>query len=865
MTSVTEEIANALARARLHSPFLAGALTRQEDLAAILEAGELESAFNAVSDVSEDSIRRRLRLLRDRTALVLAIGDLGGAYDLEMVTRQLSKLADLALDAAIEDAIHTRVPGAASAGFTAIALGKHGSRELNYSSDIDPILIFDPAMLPRRERDDPAEAAVRVARHVVDLLQTRNGDGYVFRVDLRLRPASEATPLAIPVDAAISHYESSALAWERAAYIRARAAAGDTALGNRFLAAIQPFIWRRSLDFGAVGELRGLSRRIRAHHDAGQRFGPGFDLKRGRGGIREVEFFVQIQQLIHGGRNPELRVPATLDAITALENAGLIEAEAAKTLADAYRLYRTIEHRLQMVDDRQTHSLPHGDALDGVAKLHGVADGAALLALLEPHVGAVGALYDALDGEEPHTVVSFGGFPDPVNAERRIAAWRAGNYRALRTPPAQAAMERLLPGLLASFSDAPDPTAALIAFDRMLSGLPTALNLFNLLDAQPQLRALLVSILSHAPVLAEALGSRPALLDGLIDASVLDPVSSVSDLARSMHSGGPIEGQLDRVRLLVGEHRFALGVQIVEGVSDPLAVAAGYARVAEAALVSVADASTADFVARHGVVPGSELIVLALGRFGGGSLTHASDLDLIYLFTGDFQAESDGEKPLGATHYYNRLAQRLTAGLSVPTTVGALYEVDTRLRPSGTQGPLVVSVDSFARYQRDDAWTWEHMALTRARPVYGSPAARQSLSDVIDHVLATPREPAKLRADVIAMRAEIAVNKAPLGPFDVKLETGGLVDYEFALQFRQLAGEVPFGASYPGLDEAHRLLTRLLVTLRLVSPSMDAPPVVTRPVVARACGAADWDDLLDRLARARQEIGAAWADVVEGR
>ncbi len=863
MSGLPGDIADALARARGNAPFLASALGRNHDIAAMLDAGDFAGARAAADVVQEGPPRRRLRQMRDRIALVVAIGDLAGVLDLAAVTGSLSDLADFALDAAIADAIALRVPGAEPAGFAAIALGKHGSRELNYSSDIDPILIYDPGVLPRRERDDAGEAAVRIARHVVDLLQTRDGDGYVFRVDLRLRPASEATPLAIPVDAAISHYESSALAWERAAYVRARAAAGDQALGTRFLSAIQPFVWRRSLDFGAVGELRGLSRRIRAHHAAGQRFGPGFDLKRGRGGIREVEFFVQIQQLIHGGRNPALRVPDTLGAIAALKAAGIVDLSAADTLATAYRLYRTIEHRLQMVEDRQTHSLPWGDALDGVAQLHGLPDGAALLALLAPHVDAVGALYDGLDGDEAPTMVSFAAFPDPPAAERRIAEWRAGRYRALRTTPAQAAMERLLPGLLAAFAEAPDPHAALLAFDRLLGGLPTALNLFTLLDSQPRLRALLVAVLSHAPVLADALGARPSLLDWLIDASALAPVGSVADLAAAMTGSGTVEDRLDRVRQIVGEQRFALGVQIVEGAADPLAVAAGYGRVAEAALVTVADAVTAAFEAQHGRVPGSELVVLALGRFGGGSLTHASDLDLIYLFTGDFRADSDGSKSLGATQYYNRLAQRLSAGLSVPTSVGALYEIDTRLRPSGAQGPLVVSVESFARYQREEAWTWEHMALTRARPVYGSSAAHAALTRVIDDALAAPRDRLKLRDEVVLMRAEIARHKPPLGPFDVKLGAGGLVDYEFALQFGQLAGDVPSGARLPGLDDAHDLLTRLLVTLRLVSPSMDAPLAVTRPIVARACGADDWDDLLERLARARQGVAAAWAQVVE--
>lgn len=858
-------------------------MTRRPEIVALLEAGNIEAAIEAAAE-PEGTVARRLRVERDRLALALAIGDLAGALPLERVIGALSSFADRALGMAISEAVAQRTPDADARGFVVIALGKHGSRELNYSSDIDPILIYDPRTVPLRPREDPAEGAVRIAKAVVHLLNTRDGDGYVFRVDLRLRPSPEATQIALPVDAAISYYESSALGWERAAYIRARAAAGDTALGTDFLDAIRPFVWRRSLDFGAVGELRAMSQRIRAHHSAGQKFGPGFDLKRGRGGIREIEFFVQIQQLIHGGRDPALRVPNTLGAIAALSKAGWIEADVATTLAAAYRLFRTIEHRLQMVDDRQTHSLPlTPDALDGVAQLHGLDDGAALLALLGPHVDAVGTLYDALDdAEQARVPVSAedalveAGYADPAAMARRITDWRSGKLRALRSGAALEALEAALPGLIAAFGAAPDPDAALGAFDRLVSGLPSAINLFRLLEAQPALTGQLVDILSHAPTLAEALGRHPALLDRLIDATAFDPVGDVPSLVAEMRErSGEVEAQFDRVRHIVGDYRFSLGTQIVEGRSDPIDVAAGYSRVAEASLVTVAQSVTADFARKHGVVPGSELVVLALGRFGGGLLTHASDLDLIYLFTGDFEAESDGEKPLGASHYYNRLAQRLTAGLSAPTSAGALYEVDTRLRPSGKQGPLVVSFESFARYQQESAWTWEHMALTRARPVFGSDAAREELGAIVRAALTRTRDVGELATAVIGMRGDIALNKPPVGPLDVKLSDGGLVDLEFAVHFHQLASGIGLspdlgtailalveaGRVSPELPGAHDLLTRLLVTLRLVSPTMEEPAPATCDIIARACGAGDWDALLVQLAAARQCVSATWSAV----
>jgi glutamate-ammonia-ligase adenylyltransferase len=892
MTRPSDAASGALARAAANAPFLRSLIERHPDLVERLAAGDIVGALAACPPADPAlPVARALRLERARTALAVAIGDLAGLLDLDGVMTALSGLADRALDRAIRTAIAERTPAAAPIGFAAIALGKHGSLELNYSSDIDPILIFDPATLPRRPREEPGEAAVRIARRVIELLQTRDADGYVFRVDLRLRPSPEATPIALPVEAAIGYYESSAAAWERAAFVRARAAAGDVALGQGFLDAIRPFVWRRALDFGAIGEIRAMSHRIRDHHLSGQTFGPGFDLKRGRGGIREVEFFAQIHQLIHGGRERALRAPATLPALAALAAQGRIANEEAAALGAAYRTYRTVEHRLQMIDDRQTHQLPRDpEALAAVARLHGLAGADELLALLEPHVDRVGRIYDALDsapgsglpndGDALAEALAAAGFPAPDAAAAVIGRWRGGAVRALQSAAAREALEEMLPALTAAIGTAPDPLAALHRLDDMLARLPTALNFFRLLAARPALAALLASILAHAPALAADLGRRPELLDGLIDASALAPAPAVEELAAEFAAAEPDEDYerlLDRVRRRVGERRFALGVQLVEGTSDPLAVAAGYARVAEAAVAVLAEATVRDHQRSHGRVPDSELVILALGRLGGSALTHASDLDLIYLFTGDFAAESDGPKPLDATRYYNRLGQRVSAALSVPTAAGPLYEVDTRLRPSGSTGLLVVSVDSFAAYQRDSAWTWEHMALARARPIFGSPAARAAVARAIDDALAAPRDPARLIADAVAMRADIARHKPPAGPLDAKLSPGGLVDLEFSVHVAQLEHRVGLdpqleaaidalaaaGHLPAGFAEAHRVLARLLIALRLIAPDAAVPAApATRARIAASCGVGDWDALLAAYAAARQTVADHWAQIV---
>ena len=887
-------LADARHRALHHAPFLAAALERHPDLVEQLDRQGLEATLAVIRDRHADApVSEALRRQKNALALVLALADLADMVPVEKVTHVLSDFADEALDRALADIIARRTPDAQPAGFAIIALGKHGGQELNYSSDIDPIFLYDPDTLPRRAREEPADAAQRIARQLIDIMSQRDGHGYVFRMDLRLRPAAEVTPLAIPVDAALSHYESQALTWEQAAFIRARAAAGDRTLGQYFMESLRPFIWRRSLDFGTIDEIAALTRQIRDHYNKGQLLGPGFDLKRGRGGIREVEFFTQAHQLIHGGRNPALRVRSTLDALAALARAEIVPASEAALLADHYRSLRTFEHRLQMVDDQQTHSLPVDPAaLDNVARLHGLTDGAALVGALGRVTGEVAGIYDGLiasqhgqgddagvplsnDPELLAEALAHAGLEQPEKLAERVQGWRGGAVRALRTAAGRKAFEEVLPALLSAFADAPDQASALNRFDDLLRQLPSTVNVFRLLQARPALMQTLVDILSHAPTLAEALARRGDLLDGLIDASAYDLIGSVDEIAERLsreEPGDDYQQRLDAVRVRVGEMRFALGVQLIEGRHDPIAIAGGYARVAEAAIRRLADCAVQEFTAVHGQMPGSEPVILALGRLGGGALTHASDLDLIFLFSGEIGGESDGKRPLGSTQYYHRLAQRIIAALSVPTAAGALYEVDTRLRPNGAQGLLAVSFASFAEYQHEQAWTWEHMALCRARVVYGSAESRARLEAIIGAVLGAPRDPGQIRADALKMRSDIAQHKKPLGPLDVKLLPGGLVDLEFIVHTLQLVHRTGFdpdlrraidalvaaGLVRPEIAEAHDLLTRLLVSLRLVAPDCSEPPPASQMLIARACGQESWNALLAAVESACASVQTAW-------
>jgi len=883
----------ALERARGFSPFLREAIEARPELAeTFLEQGS-RAAVAAALTAGNAAVEVELRRTRLGLALTIALGDLSGELELEEVTRLLSEFADQAIERALETAIGERVADAETTGMAVIALGKLGSCELNYSSDVDLLLLFDPVTLPRRERDDPGEAAVRIGRRMIEILQQRTADGYVARVDLRLRPSPEVTPIVLPVNAAISHYESSALPWERAAFIRGRAAAGDKSLGRHFLKSIEPFVWRRSLDFGVIDEIRQISARIRDHFAQGGRLGPGYDLKRGRGGIREIEFFSQIQQMIHGGRDPSVRAPATLDALAALAAAGRLDSADATALSDAYRLLRTIEHRVQMIDDAQTHKVPaEPDALDRVARLHGLEQGGDLLDLLKPHVERAGELFDGLAPEskgrlsnDPDILLDelrAIGFPDPAKAALRIADLRSGRARSLRSPAAQTAFEAMLPGLLTAIAAGPDPEHALNRFTDIVERLSSGVNLYRLLEARPKLAQLLARILAHAPALSDQLAWRPELLEGLFDASSFDPPPAAEEFAARLGDamrGQPYAAALDRVRRMVNERRFALGVQLIDRRDDPLQVAAGYARVAEGAVLALADAAVREFEELHGKIPGGELVILGLGRLGGCSLTHASDLDLIYLHTAGPDAPSDGGKPLGPANYFNRLASRVTAALSVPTAAGPLYDVDTRLRPEGAKGMLVVALDAFERYQRDEAWTWEHMALCRARPVFGSDAARVRSAKLVAEILRRPRDARQVAADAITMRAEIERHKRPAGPFDVKLGPGGLVDLEFAVQMLQLTRHIGLD---PRLEDsvqqlaearlidaniipAQLLLTRMLVMMRLVAPDGNELIPETWELVAAACGVTDHKALLAEHDSARHSIAALWKSISCGK
>lgn len=880
---------DALARASAHAPFLRGLIRREADLIEQMRAEGYDAAIaTSLARLDPESPAPSVRAARGGVALTVALADLAGEWPLEKVTAALTDFADRALDFAITAAFAER--GEKPAGMTALALGKMGSFELNYSSDIDIIFLHDDAIIPHRANEEPTEAAARIARRVSTLLSERTGDGYALRVDLRLRPDPENTPSSLPIEAAEHYYQSAALAWERSAFIRARAAAGDLGMGRDFLQAVSPFIWRRSLDYSALAEIREVSHRIRDHFEEGQNLGPGFDLKRGRGGIREVEFYAQVHQMIFGGRDPALRSGATLEALEALAQAGKIDAADAAVLADAYRHYRTLEHRIQMVNDQQTHAVPKLAAeRDAVARLHGAANWKAVEAELAPRLKAVAKLYDRLleTGEEER------GQRIPLGSDAALAwatkakvgdarllttlleGWRSGRSRSLRAPESVQAFEAVIPALVQQIGGGKPGRDALLRLDQFIAALPSGVQFWRLLAAHPALLAVLGRLLTATPLLADALAKHPSLLDVLLEPGQPLPDAETATVElRQLVRGQSGEQVLDRVRQWTAERRFQLGVHLLDAATDPHAAAREMAHMAEAAVTVLADETIREFTEKHGTVSGQRLVPLALGRFGGGELTTQSDLDMVLLFTGSFETHSDGKPPLSASAWFNRLGQRLIAALTVPTAAGGLYEVDTRLRPSGADGLLVVSLDSFVRYQEGDADLWEAMALTRARPVGASPEDMALVQAAIDRLVALPRDPAFVKREALAMRRHMAKHKPAAGPFDVKLMKGGLVDIEFIVQTRALTAghKVPAALAEaaamlaPELVEPARLLMSVLVILRLVQPhdSAGTSDAASGRVIARCCGRDSLAALKADLAAARAIVQQSWAETFEG-
>lgn len=771
----------------------------------------------------EAALRRDLRRVKAEVSLAVALADIGGAMGVMDVTGALTRLADATIsaaarfllieaDAAGKLSIADKADPERDSGWIILAMGKQGAFELNYSSDIDLIVFFEPAVVPTTDKDDLTTLFVRLTRRMIAILQDRTADGYVFRTDLRLRPDAGATPVAMSTTAALIYYESAGQNWERAAMIKARPAAGDLAAGERLLRDLKPYVWRKYLDYAAIRDIHSIKRQIHAHKGHGEIAVAGHNVKLGRGGIREIEFFVQTQQLIAGGRNPDLRGRQTLAMLDALVAQGWLGAEARDMLGEAYRFLRNVEHRIQMLNDEQTHSLPDEPRdLARVAHLMGYAEIDDFAADLTHWLTLVSDQYSELFEEEadlssqhgnmvftgnevdPGTLDTFVrlGFTRAEDAIRIVASWHFGRYPAMRSSRARELLTEITPRLIVAFSETDAPDAALIAFDHFLARLPAGVQLFTLLSSNQSLMSLIAMVMGNSPYLADTVARRPHVVDALLEPQFFDALPGRVELTRRLDAfvgeAHGYEDLLDRARIFAQEQKFLIGVRVLTGTASARPLGQSFSRLADLLLGRVLDAAMAELEARHGRVPGGRVALVAMGKLGSEELTAASDLDLILLYDHDPDAiSSDGRRPIPPSQYFARLTQHFVTAITAPTAEGTLYEVDFRLRPSGNAGPLATQIGAFELYQRDEAWTWEHMALTRARVVASTGGLGEVAERVIAETLSRPRDAAKVRGDAADMRARLEKEKGSSDPWNLKRAPGGLVDLEFIAQTLRL-------------------------------------------------------------------------------
>jgi glutamate-ammonia-ligase adenylyltransferase len=863
-----------------------------------------------------------LRTYKAEVALLTALCDLAGQWSVLEVTRVLSEAADAALQGAVRFLFRlaaakgdwlaeSSTEPEAGSGYIVLGVGKYGAHELNYSSDIDLIVFYEPARSRLKPGLEAPTFFVRLTRDLVRLIDERTAQGYVFRTDLRLRPDAGATQIALSTEAAAQYYESFGQNWERAALIKARAVAGDIEEGEAFLAELAPFIWRRNLDYAAIADIHAMKRQIHAFRGFGGIAVPGQNIKLGPGGIREIEFFVQTQQLIAGGRQRDLRARRTLDAMESLVAHGWIERFTADDLVAAYLYLREIEHRLQMVADEQTHEIPEeASALESFARFAGYAGAtdfaAATEAVLEcvqrhysrlfesaPRLSANGAnMVFAGETDDPGTVTALTkmGFARPSDVLAAIRGWHHGRYPAVRSARTRELLTEVQPTLVAALAETADPDRAVAAFDRFLSELPAGVQLFSLLKANPALLRLVADIMGTAPRLARVLSRRRRLLDAVIDPRSFSPIPSARDLdallAAEIDAARDPQDVLDRLRIVGSEQAFLIGVKVLSGSINASEAGQAYALLAERIISALVDDVGKEMRRAHGDIPGGGAVVVAMGKLGGREMTASSDIDLIVVYDFDPKAhQSDGEKPLAPTAYYARFTQRLISALSAPTAEGTLYEVDMRLRPSGLKGPVAAQLSTFSEYQATEAWTWEHLALTRARVLTGPPALRAKVEAAIRDTLVRRRERANIAADVLDMRKRIEAEKGTDDIWDLKQVAGGLVDLEFIVQYLQLihaarhpdvldqntlaayrkleaAGVIPREDALR-LIEATRLVQNLTQVIRLCLDEIFDPetaPSGLKDLLARAAGAPDFPALekalVTMLAGVRSRLSA---------
>ena len=871
-----------------------------------------------VAKLDQPAFMQALRQFKARVALTTALADISGNWPLLDVTRALTHFAGGAVTLALRHLLHKAAQRGefliacpsepeAGTGIIILGMGKLGAYELNYSSDIDLIILFDKEMLPYTGARNPQHFMTKLAGDLVTLLQERTSDGYVFRTDLRLRPDPMSTPLAVTTAAALTYYETVGQNWERAAMIKARPIAGDMEASARYVRELVPFIWRKTLDFATIADIHSIKRQMNVK--SGKQIELyGHNIKTGMGGIREIEFFVQTQQLVWGGRIPELRVQSTLAGLDMLVKYELTTAEARDTLAKAYQWLRTVEHRLQMRNDEQTHSLPNDEAnmrevslFSGYSNIDAFAKDC-LGTLRDVHAIYTDSMIDseplAVDGNlvftgveaDPDTLATLArmGYTETQRISDIIQGWHRGHRRSTRSKRSRQVLTELVPALLTALSKTANPDAAFVHFDDFIDRLPSGAQIFSLFLTRPEMLTLLADILGSAPALGDTLSNNPSLLDGVLEADFFLGLPSKEELqdlvVERLRYAHAFEQKMIYLRTFNNEKRFQAGVHLLKRLASPKRVGAFLSDIAEIILQCTMLEVWAEYTATTPTINSIPFAVLAFGKLGGREMTFGSDLDIVFIYDDSVDAASEARTHLA------RISQRFLSALTLLTREGRLYEVDTRLRPGGEDGPLAVSLSAFDSYFTNSAWTYEHMALTRARVVAtNNPGFATRIEKVVRHHVLKPRDAEVLLKDVTDMRARIAAQFPTRNPWALKHMRGGMVDLDFIAQYLVLR----YGNAHPNiwhrsarqvfesahanglidttittpLIEAKKFLSDLMSVLRLSAPGgviTDDAPIGLKILLTKCMRIKKFDALKENVLRLEAETLAIYERMQRG-
>jgi glutamate-ammonia-ligase adenylyltransferase len=871
-----------------------------------------------VATLEQSAFMLCLRQFKARVALTTALADIASHWKLMQVTRALAEFAGDAVTLTLRHLLHkaaqrgeytitNHAEPEAGSGIIILGMGKLGAFELNYSSDIDLIVLFEKETLPYTGARNAQVFMNKLAGDLVTLLQERTSEGYVFRTDLRLRPDPMSTPLAVTTAAALTYYETVGQNWERAAMIKARPIAGDMKAADAYMRELVPFIWRKTLDFATIADIHSIKRQMNVK--AGKTIElSGHNIKTGMGGIREIEFFVQTQQLVWGGRIPELRIKGTLEGLALLAHHELTTPEVRDTLTIAYEWLRTVEHRLQMRNDEQTHSLPTDDtAMCEVSQFAGYAGIEAFAADCLGTLKRVHSIYTDSMGDAPALAVDgnlvFTGVeadPDTLETLARlgytetqrisdiIQGWHRGHRRSTRSKRSRQVLTELVPALLTALGKTANPDAAFFNFDDFIDRLPSGAQIFSLFLSRPDMLELLADILGSAPALGETLSNNPSLLDSVLEPDFFLILPSKEELqelvVERLRYAHEFEQKMLYLRTFNNEKRFQAGVHLLKRLATPKRIGAFLSDIAEIILQCTMMEVWEEYSRSSPALKNVPFAVLALGKLGGREMTFGSDLDIVLIYDDAVDAASE------ARTHLTRISQRFLSALTLLTREGRLYEVDTRLRPGGSDGPLAVSLAAFDAYFENSAWTYEFMALTRARTVATnhSDFASRIKAVVRKHVL-KPREQTTLLKDVLDMRERIAKQFTTRNPWALKHIRGGMVDLDFIAQYlilrygyeypelwhraargvfehAQTNGILPTEITTPLID-AKKFLSDLMSLLRLSATGgaiTDDAPVGLKNLLVEGMRAENFDSLKEQVLRLESHTSRIYERMAQG-